>query len=188
MKFKKLKRLFSSSKKVESDNSPANSPSETDKKKPRPNPKEETRRPNRIFGFVAVLKEFTKKHCKRASSDQVSLRSYLSFSCSNGRKLRAETSNLASSLGSNRIKSRSLRVTLATCFSFRKDKATPVVRSHDLPELITRQDSGTSCDDHICSKLSCSCCCYVVTCAHLVEMLSYATVNISVIVFSLFLF
>ncbi|KAG2305098.1 hypothetical protein Bca52824_033749 [Brassica carinata] len=142
MKFKKLKRLFSSSKKVESDNSPANSPSETDKKKPRPNPKEETRRPNRIFGFVAVLKEFTKKHCKRASSDQVSLRSYLSFSCSNGRKLRAETSNLASSLGSNRIKSRSLRVTLETCFRFRKDKATPVVRSHDLPELITRQDSA----------------------------------------------
>ncbi|KAL0696991.1 hypothetical protein Bca4012_064171 [Brassica carinata] len=144
MKFKKLKRLFSSSKKVESDNSPANSPSETDKKKPRPNPKEETRRPNRIFGFVAVLKEFTKKHCKRASSDQVSLRSYLSFSCSNGRKLRAETSNLASSLGSNRIKSRSLRVTLETCFRFRKDKATPVVRSHDLPELITRQDSDKS--------------------------------------------
>src|SRR5690606_27254088 len=120
--------------------------------------------PNRIFGFASAIKEFTKKHCKRASSssDQVhspvSLRSCLSFSCSNGKKQRAETSTPTSSLGSNRIKTRSLRVTLETCFSFRNDTETLVVPSH-----------GTSSDDHICQNSLVYCCCYVV------EMLSYAT-------------
>lgn len=122
MVFKKLRRLFSSSKKVESANTPANSPSESDDRE---------RRSNRILGFAAVLIAFAKKHCKRAET---------------------------STLGLNR---RSLRVTLEACFSFRNDEATP--------ELNTHQDSGTSSDDHICSKLSCSCCCYV---AHRVEMLS----------------
>lgn len=166
MEFKKLRRLFSSSKKVDSAN---NSPSESDNRK---------RRSIRILGFAAVLIEFAKKHCKRASSpnqvhSSVPSRSYLSFSCFNGKKLRAETSTLvASSLGLNRIKTRSLRATLEACFSFRNDEATPVVvRSDDLPELNTHQDSGTSSDDHICSRLSCSCCCYI---------------DISIIVFSRF--
>ncbi|KAJ4917498.1 putative serine/threonine protein kinase IREH1 [Raphanus sativus] len=135
MKFTKLKKLFCSSKKVDSANSPENSASESesDKRKRRSNPKEETRSPNWIFGFAAGLKEFTKKHWKRAfSSDQVHssvpLGSYLS-----------------SSLGSsNRIKTRSLRVTLETCFSFRNNEATPVALSHDLPGLNTRQDSDKS--------------------------------------------
>nr|VDD59972.1 unnamed protein product [Brassica oleracea] len=137
MEFKKLRRLFSSSKKVDSAN---NSPSESDNRK---------RRSIRILGFAAVLIEFAKKHCKRASSpnqvhSSVPSRSYLSFSCFNGKKLRAETSTLvASSLGLNRIKTRSLRATLEACFSFRNGEATPVVvRSDDLPELNTHQDSA----------------------------------------------
>ncbi|KAF2592645.1 hypothetical protein F2Q70_00042540 [Brassica cretica] len=126
MEFKKLRRLFSSSKKVDSAN---NSPSESDNRK---------RRSIRILGFAAVLIEFAKKHCKRASSpnqvhSSVPSRSYLSFSCFNEKKLRAETSTLvASSLGLNRIKTRSLRATLEeACFSFRNDEATPVVE--DVP-------------------------------------------------------
>ncbi|CAG7868220.1 unnamed protein product [Brassica rapa] len=64
MVFKKLRRLFSSSKKVESANTPANSPSESDDRE---------RRSNRILGFAAVLIAFAKKHCKRAETSTLGL-------------------------------------------------------------------------------------------------------------------
>ncbi|CAH8321798.1 unnamed protein product [Eruca vesicaria subsp. sativa] len=133
MTLKRASRLFSSSKKkVDSANSPANAPSESDKKKRRSDSK-------RIFGSLI---EFTKKLCKRASSDQVPLRSYLSCSCYKGKKPRDEASTLSSSLGLNQINTRSHshQATLGSCFSFRDDTARPVNRN-------TRQDSGISPSD-----------------------------------------
>ncbi|ESQ30685.1 hypothetical protein EUTSA_v10011190mg [Eutrema salsugineum] len=154
------KKLFFSSKKSgssDSSNSPrsvgSNSPIGTDKKKPKSNSKEETQSPNRspVSGSAGDKDGLKKKDGsskgKEASSDQVHSPSHgksnLSSSGSEAKKPTAETPILASSLGLNRIKTRSGPLPQESFFSFGNEKAIPVVPCYDLPKLGTRWDSGS---------------------------------------------
>ncbi|CAF2218580.1 probable serine/threonine protein kinase IRE3 isoform X1 [Brassica napus] len=146
MVFKKTKLFFSSKKSGSSDSS--NSPRSVGSSSPIGSDNHKSKSPNSTSSpFAAVFDGFKKKDSSSSkaketsssssSSDQVPGKSKLSSEAS---KLTAETPIMASSLGLNRIKTRSGPLPQESFFNFGDEKAVPIVP----PKLGTRWDSGSS--------------------------------------------
>ncbi|XP_056848104.1 probable serine/threonine protein kinase IRE3 isoform X2 [Raphanus sativus] len=141
MVFKKTKLFFSSKKSGSSDSS--NSPRSVGSNSPIGSDNHKSKSPKSSHSpFAGVLDGFKKKDGsspkakETSSSDQVPGKSKLSSEPS---KLTAETPILASSLGLNRIKTRSGPLPQESFFNFGDDKAVSIP-----PKPVTRWDSGSS--------------------------------------------
>ncbi|KAH0862261.1 hypothetical protein HID58_079472 [Brassica napus] len=144
MVFKKTKLFFSSKKSGSSDSS--NSPRSVGSSSPIGSDNHKSKSPNSSTSpFAGVLDGFKKKEKdgssskgkETSSSDQIPGKSKLSSEAS---KQTAETPIMASSLGLNRIKTRSGPLPQESFFNFGDEKAVPIVP----PKLGTRWDSGST--------------------------------------------